>query len=377
MKRKAVSAVGLAISIAILLATLYIAFTYMQSVSVQGSSLETAVQVQGEYIAGRVLDTASWTIYRIPVTVKASTSLANREMEVLLDLPEGTDPNSIAVLDESEQDVASQYDADVGEIVWQADLSAGKNRFYVVYAVGTSMTLLSYPTDISTTAAGMSSSEISASLTDGGMSSLVYDGYELLQAASVLGTSSSYNITSGPVRARASHSGWDARVYSSASKLKIVRNETSPVTLNLVDDFEWFYDGSSVTTFSDYSGAHTEAFSFTTNFLDLYDDFKGLAVIGANMTVTLTNYNETLGYKRVYIENASSFELFGHHGNYTAALAENESFHSPPLVTVGVPGKREGVSEEKFANMSASDIETLKALLGVEGADMFVSIEAA
>lgn len=146
MHRKAASPVDWAVGSVFFITLVAFTFYYAFYLSNPTQPYEAVLRNAGTDVAEKLNDNVTWSVYRSPIIINSEYSGAtNLEMQFQPD-PE-TDINSIAVLDANRAKIPMSFLNNT--VIWVANLSIGKNIFYLTYTKNTALSAYEYDTDLS------------------------------------------------------------------------------------------------------------------------------------------------------------------------------------------------------------------------------------
>lgn len=349
---KAQVTADMAIALVIFVTMVSVAFYYMSYLSKPKQPFEATIQAQGFSIAEALSKNVSWTIYKSPVLV-TSNNASFAAFEPYFRPGSGVDITSIAVLDSNSNSIPFGFSENT--LVWTANITSGKNLFYITYSKNTSLPALSYSTDLNSAGLSVNNSLIRVLFSSAGISSIIFDGTEIAPGGIALGTSGVLENNALPTRAKLNYpNGVSAKIYNNKSKILIQSNTSFNAVLNLSAAFISYYNGTA-NAFS--SGG--EQFNSILNFTDVYSSSRGVSVIGDNINISIANTS----YREVRLYNVTEFEIYLHSGDYSTALVEKDMYLNPPSIIIGLPLQLSGVSTDKIDSLSATPYSSLKSAL--------------
>lgn len=366
--RKAMFSIDMAVAAVILIAMVATAFYYATYLYTPKQPFREVLKNEGGAIAKSLSENVSWTVYRLPLIVTSQSLDAKYWVLGAAFRPDDAiDLNSIAVLDRNFEELPSAFSDSESELFFSGNISAGKNRFYLVYSKNTSLPKLEYGrgggaggagnanlTNLNSSNTWANNSLINVKFSSSGISNIIFGGSEMLDSGGAdLGTSGTPQNVSLPIRAKISYSnGVSATVYPNSSKI-IIHSESgfNPV-LYIPESFATYYNGSE----HGISGSNLQ-FNAILNLTDIASQSspsKGVAVIGNNLNVSIYNSSS---YNEIRLYNVTDFEIYSHEGNYASAVSEKDKYLSnhlsPPSVLTAAPSEIKGVSISNLESLAA------------------------
>lgn len=350
-----------------------VAMTYINARFKAENPLEQPLEVKASELSDEIEEQIAWTVYRAKIKVTSTNTTSQYPFKVYYSFPSNVDEHSISILNSSKKNIASQSNKTSGEVVWLDSLSS-TNTFYMVFTRNANLSSLSYDSNLVNNSASINNSLLNISFSNGGITSLKYKNYELLNNG-INFSFGSFATNKGFVAARAYASSAEVEVYHNMSKMLFIFDSATNVNINLTDSLTTQYNGS-IRTFNDSTQDGIEVTEIThngaANMTDIYDNTYGIAVIGDNLNTKITNNADE---KQVSLTGVTEFILYMHDGSYTNALVERDLYLLQPTILLGVPEELKGVSEQKFQNFSKLDKTKRKEMLGTESLDFLLTIE--
>lgn len=373
-----------------------IAFLYIDYLSVPDTPYSELLKTQGAAISDKIKENISWNVYRsvIIVTSNNQTNL-NFSLDTYWKPEAAIDTNSIAILDDDQVNdstagsTPSQFDSNANELLWQHNLTTGTNIFYLIYTKNTSLSDLSYTSDLTSGSNWANNSNLNISFNGIGINSLLFNNKEVLDETNkeinftITGSSSAADFTTGDMRTRVNYSnGIDFRIYNNDSKIE-VKNLTTTTFFYIYFD-EYFtkfteYNGSTY-TFDDTTPVFTQANPYNNtngDFIDLYKTSDigdiGIAVIGDGINFTLANVDGD--YRLINITGVTELEIYLHEGDYNNALLAKDMFINYPEITIGIPKKITGISRSKYQEFKGKTYTEFRKAIGMENLEFDIVLE--
>ena len=144
-KTKAIISADMAVAMVIFVLMLSVAFYYMSYLSKPKQPFEATLKAESLQISEKILDNITWTVYKLPVWVD-STVTGNASFELYFQPTPGIDINSIAIQDTNSIEIPSSFFDNT--VVWVANVSSGKNMFYLSYLKNTALDAQIYGTGL-------------------------------------------------------------------------------------------------------------------------------------------------------------------------------------------------------------------------------------
>lgn len=178
-----------------------------------------------------------------------------------------------------------------------------------------------------------------------GISSIIFSGIDVLGNETDFATSGTPAITMLPTVANIAYpKGVFLKIYSALSKIVVSSNHSFNPVLYLRPNFSSFYNGTANT----FSGSGQQ-FNSIQNMTDVYSASNGVAIIGRNMNVSVSN----TAYKEIRLYNITGFEIYVHSGDYANVLPEVNRYMNPPSYLVSVPSQIIGISVDELSDLAA------------------------
>lgn len=144
-RAKAIVSADMAVAMVIFVLMLSVAFYYMSYLSKPKQPFEATLKAEGAQISENLLNNITWTVYKLPVWVD-STVTGNASFELYFQPDPEIDINSIAIQNSDYVERPSSFFDN--HVVWVANVSAGKNLFYLTYLKRTSLDAQVYNTNL-------------------------------------------------------------------------------------------------------------------------------------------------------------------------------------------------------------------------------------
>jgi len=144
-RKKAIVSADMAVAMVIFLLMLSVAFYYLSYLSKPKQPFEATLKSESLQISEKLMNNISWTVYKLPVWVD-STVTGNASFELYFQPGPGIDTNSIAIQNSDSVVIPSSYFNNT--VVWVANVSSGKNMFYLTYLKNTNLDAQIYATGL-------------------------------------------------------------------------------------------------------------------------------------------------------------------------------------------------------------------------------------
>lgn len=394
-KRRGLISIDYVIGFAVMLVIIGVGISFVVWVTTSPGLFEAVARQTALRSSQEIQGETSWTLIRTPVIIESAGT--NLPVEIGFVPTSLTDLNSIVVTDAEGNPVPSEFDNATQVVAWDAFLRPGRNIFYVVNTEGTAMKPINWTgvSDISTQAVAgglrIKNARFNTSLGPSGVFDLLIDGERPLlfteeavpriDLGPTAGTATP-QFKVGPARAVTTYeNGITSKVFANDSKIWIQAPRDAPIPAVKIEVSPGMtrYYSSTEGEEKDIVGGIALLEDHITDLLNIYNptDDIGLTVLGAGKQVNVTLI-DNIESRVILVNNATSFYVFAHRGDFNTALEELHLAANPPNITIGAPVITSGIARPRFqiaATQALIDYEAFKRAHQLFGFDYNVTIE--
>lgn len=386
LRRRSGQAIGIdfAIGLTIFLATVSLGFIYTNSLAVPSSPFSDNVQRSALDATQEFRELNQWTVYRTPVSIDTGYSEQQYPLEILYSFPEDLDSNSTAVIQDDGR-TRSQTDPRLNETVVYTNLSGTEKELDITYTRGTSLTDLPYEERSHRSDDAVWNDDMNITVDQDGISSLVFEGQDLIIDSSFTEGSTTLDYIDGRMRTTVIYD--DAgkkflRSFGQDNRIRIRQEDGSApsvYSIDLDDSFNELYvanhSGDSRSIDINESGT---VYSGRADVADLHDQggtTYSLAMMHEGMEVTVENNSGDLNADLTISTSDASSLILPHTGDETAIESQIGLFFDPPTTHVLPRDRQEGLSMQQVDTFADGQPAVLRDTLGLGGLGFNVTIE--
>ncbi|MCK4967940.1 MAG: hypothetical protein KAS12_02700, partial [Candidatus Aenigmarchaeota archaeon] len=346
--KKAYFSIDMIASLVIFVTIISISFYYITYISKPKDPFVSVLKSSADELASSIEENVSWNIYRMPLIINSKNS-SNISIEKKFYPDSTTDSNSIILVNENLIEINSDFFNNT--IIFNSEVFASQNIYYLIYTKDTSLSKRSYSSNLKSSGIWVNNSLMNVSFSTSGITDINFNGVSILSNGTNLESSGIPIIELGATRAKKTYdNGIEVKIYDNNTRIVVVSNHSINPIIYVTKLFTNQYNGS-------VNSISTSGFQFNSivNLLDIYDS-NGIAVIGKNLNISL--YNNT--YNEIRIYDTKEFEIYLHEGTYTNALLERDIVIDTPNATFLIPEKNTGISYDLLSDLNMTEYSALK-----------------
>jgi len=221
-------------------------------------------------------------------------------------------------------------------------------------------TPLIYETDINTGMDFMNNSFLFLKFKNQGVESLKFNNKEILKNNGILLSTTSFdNIENTSIKASANFNNRQISVFSNNSLIQINSADNFNSVLYFIN-YAYFYNGDENIFNNTYSG---NVWKGNIDFIDLYDDDEGVAIIGKDMQITINNNLDD--FREIQITGINKYKIIPHNGNYKKYIDLSKQYINGINISFGATKQTKAMTNELVNKTFDNDYFDLKKQLGL------------